>query len=869
MKDIFGFFLLILIIIVIPDVCSAYQGVNWSDLQELLKLDSDEIQMSWDEFQLIMRQAGGDVQTDVSLKEGVVTLKRDQFRRILSQMKPIQVSPPTPPCNYIITKSRYTGQAGQMNAWFTAIFTVYVFDRGGPVQHNIPVIHSLVALEDLWINNEPAVIVTKNNWHHVSVTQSGYHEIKAIFSVDQGDQLVNLSTVRAMINQVDFTLPDDHLGLQVSPAIHTRIHESDAGSHLTGYLPPTSSMTFRWASKTEPREKRPARFNANLRTIISVDRDILRAKTWVDLEIIQNSLTSVSLQLPDDYEVVKVEGHALSEWRVRETDIGSVLEIPFLYEIHRGNMTFSVQTEKMLGVGALAATYPGLQVIDAVRESGEIAVIAESAIEVQVQESFDLNKMDYLNLPQWILSESSRPILFAFFYSKHPYELDISITQHERMEGISTIIESAHATALYLSEGKLLYQIIYSIRNTYKQFMEMELPPHASIWTVYVDGKRGKPSRNEQGKILIPLVRSTGNGDHARPFDVELIYTQPILEFGIKSDNACALPRCDIFTNKVELNVYVPEGYHYDFDDGEWDLRHEPKQNKSESIGFLSEPAPKSGAKFEIPMEEEEEEVKIFMLDVPDDDIESITQSKEPSPSAMAKPNPTAPTEDADFNSYVNPWESPIFIPYETPPQIIGKIKPIYPLLAQEAGIEGKVILNVYIDIDGSVKNVLVMKGVPNTGLDEAAIAAVKQCRYEPALQRGKPVGVWISQVIKFELDGEKKSSGYGAENRQALMGPIGVNSVKVHLPLSGLRYKFEKKVVDQDETFPLKFSYTGLWLRRAVTNLISLFIVLIGSAIAVLNRHRITPLVIFVGRFIKVTGEVIWGAIRKKISIL
>ncbi|OQY29504.1 MAG: hypothetical protein B6244_03765, partial [Candidatus Cloacimonetes bacterium 4572_55] len=66
---------------------------------------------------------------------------------------------------------------------------------------------------------------------------------------------------------------------------------------------------------------------------------------------------------------------------------------------------------------------------------------------------------------------------------------------------------------------------------------------------------------------------------------------------------------------------------------------------------------------------------------------------------------------------------------------------PKYPELAQEAGIEGKVILNVYVDENGKVRNAIVMKGVPN------------KWEYKPAKQRGKPVGVWISQIIKFELE--------------------------------------------------------------------------------------------------------------------
>ena len=166
-----------------------------------------------------------------------------------------------------------------------------------------------------------------------------------------------------------------------------------------------------------------------------------------------------------------------------------------------------------------------------------------------------------------------------------------------------------------------------------------------------------------------------------------------------------------------------------------------------------------------------EREIKVM---VTEDIVEVKTKVPEPpSVAAPAMPVPTDDTEisleatieDTDFNPYAPPpppppsststnnEDAPVFIAYEDAPVPIKKVNPKYPELAQEAGIEGKVILNVYVDENGKVRNAIVMKGVPNTGLDEAAISAVKQWEYKPAKQRGKPVGVWISQIIKFELE--------------------------------------------------------------------------------------------------------------------
>ena len=79
-------------------------------------------------------------------------------------------------------------------------------------------------------------------------------------------------------------------------------------------------------------------------------------------------------------------------------------------------------------------------------------------------------------------------------------------------------------------------------------------------------------------------------------------------------------------------------------------------------------------------------------------------------------------------------------------------IKPVYPEIAQEAGIEGVVVVQAFIDAKGRVKETLILKGVPNTGLDEAAMTAIRKTRFRPARQRERAVGVWISIPVNFRL---------------------------------------------------------------------------------------------------------------------
>ncbi|MBI4551250.1 MAG: energy transducer TonB [Candidatus Latescibacteria bacterium] len=91
------------------------------------------------------------------------------------------------------------------------------------------------------------------------------------------------------------------------------------------------------------------------------------------------------------------------------------------------------------------------------------------------------------------------------------------------------------------------------------------------------------------------------------------------------------------------------------------------------------------------------------------------------------------------------------FVAFEELPVPISQQQPKYPEMARRAGVEGMVILHVLIDKSGKVRDVRVIKGI-GAGLDEAAVEAVRQWIYTPAIQNHKPVAVWVSQPMRFKL---------------------------------------------------------------------------------------------------------------------
>jgi len=84
------------------------------------------------------------------------------------------------------------------------------------------------------------------------------------------------------------------------------------------------------------------------------------------------------------------------------------------------------------------------------------------------------------------------------------------------------------------------------------------------------------------------------------------------------------------------------------------------------------------------------------------------------------------------------------------PPTRIAFAEPIYPQTARAAGVQGVVILELVIGADGAVANTRVLRSIPL--LDQAAIDAVRQWRYEPTLLNGVPTPVIMTATVNFSL---------------------------------------------------------------------------------------------------------------------
>jgi protein TonB len=77
----------------------------------------------------------------------------------------------------------------------------------------------------------------------------------------------------------------------------------------------------------------------------------------------------------------------------------------------------------------------------------------------------------------------------------------------------------------------------------------------------------------------------------------------------------------------------------------------------------------------------------------------------------------------------------------------------VYPPIAQRSGIEGRVILELFVDRNGMVQQVRILQeNPPDRGFGEAAVRAFTGKRAAPALANGEPVSARYRYPVSFRI---------------------------------------------------------------------------------------------------------------------
>ena len=86
-------------------------------------------------------------------------------------------------------------------------------------------------------------------------------------------------------------------------------------------------------------------------------------------------------------------------------------------------------------------------------------------------------------------------------------------------------------------------------------------------------------------------------------------------------------------------------------------------------------------------------------------------------------------------------------------PTPVRQPKPRYPMSARRMGHSGQVLLRLFVDQEGAVREVNVMRAEPAGVFEDAAVEAARKWHFSPAMSRGVAVGMWMTLPVRFSLE--------------------------------------------------------------------------------------------------------------------
>lgn len=123
--------------------------------------------------------------------------------------------------------------------------------------------------------------------------------------------------------------------------------------------------------------------------------------------------------------------------------------------------------------------------------------------------------------------------------------------------------------------------------------------------------------------------------------------------------------------------------------------------------------------------------------------------------------------------------------PNVSPPTITLKVPPEYPEAAKRSGKEGTVLVSAVVTSSGTVRDVA-PAGMAQTGLEQAAVEAVKKWRFRPGARSGSAVSVRCQFPVDFRLKREAKEELQGTifqVDDRGIIAPTPISRVQ---PIAG-----------------------------------------------------------------------------------
>lgn len=484
---------------------------------------------------------------------GTVTLPLPEYDRLLERARKDQPVPAVPPVEVALARAEARGAVadGLVRGTLTLEGEVYAH---GLVR--LPIASGLTLL-DARSAGRPVPLVNVAGQVQALLRGPGVFTLQldwaAPVTSDPGRASFVLAVPRAGSVRALLDLPGEHADVALERGAVTKKAALVGKTRVEATLEPGGQARFSWSAREAALlPAREARLLSDVKTLVAVGEGELSMVALVDVSVVEGEPESLTLQLPEGFELTGVSGSTLE----------STSEGP-------GTLTLGLRAGgrrhqcvlSLARAGAESGPLPLVTVRGTQRETGEVGLLGQGTVELQAHEGGTLRRMDPAEASAGLRALSSEPLLLAFRYHRREGEaptLAVDVQRFEPATVLPALAERGVATTLVTAEGRLLTEVKLTVRNQAQPFLKVELPEPATLLSAEVAGQAVKPVSGQDG-TRVPLLRAGFRP--SGPYEVSFVYQQPGTPFGKKGQARVSLPRFDLPVSLVEWELFLPERY--------------------------------------------------------------------------------------------------------------------------------------------------------------------------------------------------------------------------------------------------------------------------------------------------------------------
>jgi hypothetical protein len=195
------------------------------------------------------------------------------------------------------------------------------------------------------------------------------------------------------------------------------------------------------------------------------------------------------------------------------------------------------------------------------RETGELLIEGQGAMELTATERGGLRRMDFKETSPYLRSLADNTLHAAFRYQKRPSEapgVALEWARFPESQVLSAVAQRAVVTTLVTSEGRSLTEVKLTLKNRAQPFLKLDLPAGATVLSCDVAGEKVKPVVGADGS-RVPLLRPGFRPTDA--YDISFVFLHAGAPFAKKGGGELSLPKMDIPIGNLQWEVFLPTQY--------------------------------------------------------------------------------------------------------------------------------------------------------------------------------------------------------------------------------------------------------------------------------------------------------------------